>query len=63
MVPSNEQFTLGELALLEFIQGRLLELEAQLATPWAELKTIDEEVTKYLIVVEAVKCSHVRGMN
>jgi hypothetical protein len=65
MLPSNEPFPHGELALLEFIQGRLLELESQLATlrPWAELQAISDEVTKYLIIVETMECNHARGMN
>jgi hypothetical protein len=65
MLPSNEQFPRGELAVLEFIEGRLRELEVQLATmrPQAELQAIGDEVTRYLIIVEAMECNHARGMN
>jgi hypothetical protein len=65
MLPSNQQFPPGGLSLLEFIQGRLVELEAQLATqrPQAELQAIGDEVIRYLIIVEAMECNHARGIN
>jgi DNA-binding transcriptional MerR regulator len=65
MLPPSEQFSLSEIELLQFIERRLQELEAQLKTlqPWEELKAIGDEVENYHSVIEAMGCNRARAMN